>query len=438
MIKVITYGSYDHLHQGHINLLKRAKSLGDYLIVGVTSENFDIMRGKINTDQSLIERMKAVEDLGIADLIIPEEYEGQKIDDIKRYGVDIFTVGSDWIGHFDYLNEYCKVQYLPRTEGISSTMLRNEKIIKIGIVGNDPSMYKFKRESKYVNGCEINDIFFSGKIGKYGCNDLNIVSSYDELINNNDAIYISCSSYEKKDYIIKALKKNKHVICDSPIALNKHDAIEIIDYAKKNNLIIIDNIKTAYALAFERLILLVKSGIIGQVKSIDVTCTSLEMYEWIKNTKFATSFMLWGPFGLYVVFKLLGLNYENYYFEILNSKEMKDIFTKLTIKYAESIATINVGIGVKSESDLRIAGTKGYIYVPSPWWKTDYFELRFEDSQNNKRYFYKLDGEGIRMELVSFIHSIRKNRTYLNVDEEITIEICDMISNYINKLNQGD
>ena len=105
MKKVLTYGTFDLLHFGHIRLLNRAKKLGDYLIVGITSDDFDRQRGKINVKQSLMERVEAVRSLGIADEIIIEEYEGQKIDDIKRYNVDIFVEGSDWEGKFDYLKE---------------------------------------------------------------------------------------------------------------------------------------------------------------------------------------------------------------------------------------------------------------------------------------------------------------------------------------------
>ena len=95
MKKVITYGTFDLLHQGHINLLRRAKELGDWLIVGVTTDNFDLERGKLNTSDNVMKRIDAVRATGLADEVIIEEYRGQKIDDIHKYGVDIFAIGSD-------------------------------------------------------------------------------------------------------------------------------------------------------------------------------------------------------------------------------------------------------------------------------------------------------------------------------------------------------
>ncbi len=135
MKKVITYGTFDLLHYGHQRLLERAKQLGDYLVVGITSDDYDKTRGKINVQQSLSERIAAVRKTGLADKIIVEEYEGQKIDDIKKYGIDIFTVGSDWVGKFDYLNAYCKVIYLDRTKGISSSEIRQKgRNLTMGII----------------------------------------------------------------------------------------------------------------------------------------------------------------------------------------------------------------------------------------------------------------------------------------------------------------
>ena len=125
-MRVITYGTFDLFHDGHRRLLERARALGDYLIVAVTTENFDDARGKLNVQQSLMDRIQNVQDSGLADEVIIEEYEGQKINDIQKHHVDIFAIGSDWLGKFDYLKDYCEVVYLERTKGISSTQLRNE------------------------------------------------------------------------------------------------------------------------------------------------------------------------------------------------------------------------------------------------------------------------------------------------------------------------
>ena len=157
MKKVITYGTYDLLHYGHVRLLERAKALGDYLIVGVTADDFDKIRGKINVQQSLMERVEAVRATGIADEIIIEEYEGQKIDDIRKYDVDIFTVGSDWLGRFDYLSKYCKVIYLERTQGVSSSEIRDQKrSVNMGLIGDSVFLNKVMVESSFVNGFQVN------------------------------------------------------------------------------------------------------------------------------------------------------------------------------------------------------------------------------------------------------------------------------------------
>ena len=164
MKKVITYGTYDMMHVGHVNLLKNAKALGDYLIVGVTSDEFDKSRGKIDVRQSLNERMNAVAETGLADEIIVEEYEGQKIDDIIRYDVDIFSVGSDWEGYFDYLKEYCKVVYLDRTQGVSSTELRAERnLLRLGLMGRYSNVRKYIAEAAYVNGLEVAAVYVRDK-----------------------------------------------------------------------------------------------------------------------------------------------------------------------------------------------------------------------------------------------------------------------------------
>ena len=439
MVKVITYGTFDLLHEGHINILKQAKALGDYLIVGVTTENYDISRGKVNVRQSLMERMEAVRKTNLADEVIPEEYVGQKIDDIIRNDVSIFALGSDWAGKFDYINEYCKVVYLPRTEGISSSQLRSDNAVKIGIIGSDPALLKLYNQARYVNGIKIKGIFLDESYAYRSGNFTDIIEnhydSYEKLLSENDAVYIAVRPEKRYRIIRQAIEQKKHVISESPIALHEKEVDELYGLAAKNNIQLFDSVKTAYAYPFIRLVLLIKSGIIGDVKNIDVTCTSLEVKDWLKESKYYSSFTGWGSIALLPIFKILGTAYENITFMTLNSEEMNDIYTKATIKYKDALATVNVGVGVKSEGDLRISGTKGYVYVRAPWWKSEYFEVRFEDLTKNKPYYYENEGEGLRMELVQFVRSVNKDEKNYYFDSGLSKAICKAMVVYHRSLS---
>ncbi len=125
MKRVITYGTFDLFHIGHLNLLKRARALGDYLIVAVSSDEFNLQKGKVCKIKDT-DRMQIVEAIKYVDQVIPETSWDQKIEDVKKYDVDVFVMGDDWKGKFDFLKDYCEVVYLPRTEGISSTQLKEE------------------------------------------------------------------------------------------------------------------------------------------------------------------------------------------------------------------------------------------------------------------------------------------------------------------------
>lgn len=129
MRRVITYGTYDILHYGHINLLKRAKNLGDYLIVGLSTDEFNTVKNK-KSYYTYEQRRMILEVCRYVDLVIPENCWEQKIDDVKKYQVGIFVMGDDWSGKFDYLKEYCDVIYLPRTPDVSSTKTKNYLIDK--------------------------------------------------------------------------------------------------------------------------------------------------------------------------------------------------------------------------------------------------------------------------------------------------------------------
>lgn len=438
MTKVITYGTYDLLHFGHIRLLERAKALGDYLIVGVTSDDYDKSRGKINVQQTLMERIEAVRSTGLADEIIVEEYEGQKIDDIQKYDIDIFTVGSDWKGVFDYLNEYCKVVYLDRTQGISSSEIREkERKLRLGMVGDSGFLIKMIKESAFVNGIELSGICTSRPEVMTGSMvDLPMLTTqYDVLLEHSDAIYIH--SYPTKHYeqIKQALELGKHVLCESPIAL-RLDQWEILQkLADKNQCILMDALRTAYSTAFRRLILMVKGGKIGNVVSVDVTCTSLSHKNDESNTDSWTSITGWAPTALLPIFHMLGTDYTSKQMitRYADADQKIDTFAKIAFVYPNAVASLKVGTGVKSEGELIISGTQGYIYVPAPWWKTDYFEVRYENPADNKRYFYQLDGEGIRAELASFARAVQNGRTDIQISHTVSHAICQIMEEFSDK-----
>jgi len=440
MTKVITYGTYDLLHYGHIRLLERAKSLGDYLIVGVTADDFDKTRGKINVQQSLSERIEAVRQTGLADEVIAEEYEGQKIDDIIKYDVDIFTVGSDWVGAFDYLKEYCKVVYLPRTEGVSSSEIRDKKrAVNLGLVGDSDYLLKVINESKYVNGLKLSGVC-TGKPELFSGKHEVVTQSFDDLLKRSDAMYIHGNPSTHYEMTKKALLSGKHVLCESPIALYKGQAQELFSLADKNGLILTDALRTAYSTAFHRLLLVVKGGRIGNVISVDSVCTSLKDYAELERMKLDSvwnSITAWGPTALLPIFQLLGTEYEHCDLttHYIDEEQTFDIFTKAAFVYPKAVASMMVGNGVKSEGELIISGTKGYVYVPAPWWKTDYFEIRYENPANNKRYFYQLDGEGIRNELAAFLKTIEQGRKDSAITRTVSVKITEIMEMFVKKKN---
>lgn len=417
MKKVITYGTYDLLHEGHINILRRAKELGDYLIVGVTSDSFDRGRGKLNVRNNVLERVEAVRKTGYADEIVIEDYLGQKIDDIQRYDVDIFAIGSDWEGKFDYLNEYCQVVYLPRTEGISSTMLRaqDQDTFRVGIIGSGRIAKRFIPESKFVSGVDVTAVFNPDvNAANRFTEEFNITpysDSLDEFLQNVDAVYVASPHHTHYDYTKNALEAGKHVLCEIPITLSESETSELYSLAETRGLILLEASKTAFCPSFNHLVTLVKSGIIGDVVDIKsslskiVTAPCREM----DSTQSGGAMNEHASITLLPIIKLLGTDYSSFDFHSKVENGV-DIYTKIVLNYPHATASATLGIGVKTEGNLVISGTKGYVYVPAPWWLTSFFEVRYEDQTKNKKYFYSYDGEGLRYEIQEFFSMIVNKR----------------------------
>ena len=417
MKTVITYGTYDLLHQGHINLLRRAKELGDYLIVGVTSDSFDRSRGKLNVRNNVLERVEAVKATGYADEVIIEDYLGQKIDDIQKYNVDVFAIGSDWEGKFDYLNEFTKVVYLPRTEGISSTMLRAERTtdVRLGIIGCGRVAKRFPAEAEVVNGLKIMAVYDINPLEAeklaLTIKEVKVCCSAEELYESVDAVYIATPHLSHYQYIKDAINASKHVLCETPMVLKEKEAKELFALAEQKGIILMEANKTAHCPAFNHLMVMIMSGVIGEVVDIDASLSQLldKHGREFDSEQAGGALYEQGSYPLLPIIRLMGCDYRNLnlYSRMENGV---DIHTKGVICYDHAVCSFKVGLGVKTEGNLVISGTKGYAYVSAPWWKTDYFEFRYEDQNKNQKYFYKWDGAGLRYEIQEFISCILNKR----------------------------
>ncbi len=446
MKKVITYGTFDLLHKGHINILRRAKELGDYLIVGVTTDNYDKNRGKLNVQRSLMERIEDVRNTGLADEIIIEELEGQKIEDILKYKVDIFAIGSDWVGKFDYLNEYCSVVYLDRTKGISSTQIREERsqTYRMGVVGSGRIASRMIVESKYVSRVEIVGVYnprIESATKFCDAHSLEFATdSLERLFEQVDVLYIASPHGSHYHYTKEALMNNKHVLCEKPICLTKEQSKELYDLAASKGLVLLEAIKTAYCPGFSHLCNVAKSGAIGKILDVEATFTTLRsgsIRELNPNNDGGSMNEL-SSYTLLAIIKLLGRNIEDlrFYSRVRNGI---DEFTKGVMRYPKATASFKVGLCAKSEGELIITGTKGYIYVPAPWWKTSYFEMRSERQEQTQRYFDNFNGDGLRYELHEFINMISaESVSNYHLTPEESIKIAEIIEQYHKRENLFD
>lgn len=414
MKKVITYGTFDLFHEGHYKLLQRAKELGDYLIVGVTTENFDKARGKVNVINSTVERIENVRKTGFADKIIVEDHEGQKIEDIQKYGVDVFTVGSDWVGTFDYLKAFCDVVYLERTPNISSTQLRGEwfNIVSIGIVGTGRIAPRFLQEAKYVSGVVIEHAYNPIRESavkfeaKYGIKT--DIEDYDSFLKKVDAVYIASPHETHYMYAKQAIRAGKHVLCEKPLTFTKAEAEELFALAKEQNVVLMEGIKTAYCPGFLQMVNVAKSGTIGEIRDVEACFSRLAdpHAREMTDATYGGAFMEYAGYPLLPIIKLLGTNYKDIHIDSIPGENGIDLYTKIAFRYDNSFAMAKMGVGVKSEGQLVIAGTKGYILAESPWWLTRKFEIRHEDPNDIDHYEPRFQGDGLRYEISEFVMKI--------------------------------
>ncbi|MDR2648922.1 MAG: Gfo/Idh/MocA family oxidoreductase [Clostridiales bacterium] len=444
MKKVITYGSFDLFHEGHRSILRRAREMGDSLIVGVTTEQYDVYRGKINLVDSLMRRIDNVRKTGLADEIIVEDHEGQKAEDIQKYAIDLFVIGSDWRGQFDYLDQYCEVKYLDRTQNISSTDIRRGRqgFVLLGIAGTGRAAGRLAREIRFVSGVEARAAYnpslesartFAGLYGIESACD-----NYEAFLEKTDAVYIATPHATHYDYARHAILAGRHVLCEKPMTLSAQETRELFELANDCGVVLMEAVKTAYAPAFLNLLAVARCGRIGTV--YDVECAFTKLIPEDKNAreyepKTGGSFTELASYSLLPIIKILGRDYrvEFRYFRGLNGC---DIYAKALFAYDNATASAKTGIGVKSEGQLLISGTRGYILARSPWWLTKTFEVCYENPEDNETFSGPFPGCGLRFEIADFTRNITDpNARNYKFSREDSVAASGIIEQFLRERN---
>lgn len=409
MKKVITYGTFDLFHKGHYNILKRAKALGDYLIVGVTGENYDAERGKLSVQDSLSTRIENVRNTGFADLIIVEEYDGQKINDIIKYEADVLVLGLDWKGKFDHLKKYCDVVYLERTKDISSTQLRKEynKIFKYGIVTDTLLNENYIFDAEYVSGIHIQSIYskdmtISSSIVENSHID-RTYDDYDQFLNSIDIVSIHCALEERYDYIKEAILQGKHVVCESPISLDANKVKEIYDLAKEKGVVFLENVPIVYVKTFNQLLSIANGAVIGDVLNVKCNLPLEEFSCTHQRNPYDACYYI-----VCILLKILGEDFINHHIKVIHHQ--KSDYVSLMLEYPQAVGNGEMTKNIDCESSLEIIGTKGKIVMPTKWWKANYFEASLYNVDYIRRYCTNFEGNGYKYLIQVMIQMIKEQQ----------------------------
>ena len=435
MKKVITYGTFDLFHEGHYNILKRAKALGDYLIVGVTSESYDIERGKLNVRDSLLKRIENVRRTGFA-----EEYQGQKLSDIIKYKVDLLVLGSDWRGKFDYLKNYCDVVYLERTKNISSTKLRGEgTTYTVGVVTDNDQDNGIVWETKYVSGLHVECVFSeNAEAAESFCDKYELDSYYsveadngewqqgfDCFLSQVDIVYIKTEQPKREKYIRRSLELGKYVISDAPMTENKEKLKDLFALAAARHVLLVEKINLVYLRAFNQLVWQTHSALVG-----DIVCVKCSISQ--DHFEGGRSFSETAVLPLCAIIKILGRNYQEVNSNVVKDRSGNCIYDMITMKYQDALATIEIGNTVDVEDEFVVIGTKGRVTIPGDWWNTGYFEAKIDDSKGLKRYCFNFEGNGLRYLLQELLIMISDERTectrLFNEESETLADILEIIN----------
>lgn len=431
MKKVITYGTFDLFHQGHYNIIKRAREYGDYLIVGVTSESYDIERGKLSVHDSLLTRIENVRNTGLVDEIIVEEYLGQKTRDIIQYGIDTLVVGSDWRGKFDHLKQYCNVVYLERTKNISSTQLREKsnEICKFGIITDNEDDAGVVRETKYVSGIHIERVFSEDlDIAEKFCNEYELNSygnDFEKFAEDLGIVYVKTDVENRYKFVKQCIEKGIHVICDFPFSYDDTKNKELKKLAKEKNVVLMENIISVYLRAFTQFLWIARSNEVGKVLSVNISMSS----DYFKYDKTIEEMSV---LAITAVIKLLGTDSKYISKNLIEGSAENQDYCSLFFRYDNSVARIEIGRNVELKNRLVVIGTEGSIILDDDWWNTGYFKVKRTGVKKVERKSFNFEGTGFRYIIQELQIMLRDKRYECN---KLTEKESEAILNVLNQIS---
>lgn len=288
------------------------------------------------------------------------------------------------------------------------------KQIHLGMIGTGRIAKRFAQECMevpYVKLCAIYNPH-EGSSQRFAIEnslcDCMVTADMVAFLDEIDAVYIATPHGTHFNYAKLALTKGKHVLCEKPLCLKGDEAVDLYQTARAKGLVLMEAIKTAYCPGFQDILMLVEKGKIGKVYDVEACFSRLgnSALREVWDFQHGGSYTEFGTYTLLPIVKLMGVESKETFFWSLPSRTGVDSYTKATITYDYGIATTKTGLGVKSEGQLVIAGSNGYILVPSPWWLTKRVEIHYEDSTKIEVYEYPFEGSGLRYEITSFIKKV--------------------------------
>ncbi|MBQ7583604.1 MAG: Gfo/Idh/MocA family oxidoreductase [Lachnospiraceae bacterium] len=310
--------------------------------------------------------------------------------------------------------------------------------MRFGIIGTGRIAGRFVPECQSVPDAEIAAVYnpHEGSAGSFtsriwqeeGSEKPAALSDITALWDKVDAVYIASPHETHYEYIMQALDKGKHVLCEKPMVLNQGQAVTAFDRASNDGLILTEGLKTAFCPGYKRVKDIAESGVIGDIRYVDACFTKLEdkARRELTDAAYGGSFTELGSYVLLPALELLGTVYEGIAFESITDDRGIDLFTKTSISYGKAMATLTCGLGVKSEGRLLIGGTKGYIRVEAPWWKTERIEVHFENPSDMVEYNESFEGDGLRYEIDQLVKRIPGNK-------DVSISMAGIMEMFLGK-----